>query len=83
MRMSGPALLTFCLLSSQAVADPSRPPGEQAGLVGRLSQELNSQPSATAVLETWCGARHMADPPKVTARLAVRADQAPPAFEFD
>jgi chorismate-pyruvate lyase len=43
-------------------------------LTAQLNAELLSHDSATAVLESWCGARHLADPPKVTARLVRRAD---------
>jgi chorismate-pyruvate lyase len=43
-------------------------------LTAALNAELLSHDSATAVLESWCGARHLAEPPKVTARLVRRAD---------
>lgn len=83
MRTFGLALLNFCLVGSPSAVAATPPPSDQAAaeslrLVGRLSQELSSQPSATAVLESWCGERHFANPPKVTARLAVRSDAAPP-----
>lgn len=44
----------------------------------RFTHALQARDSATAVLESWCGERHMADPPKVTARLVERADRTPP-----
>jgi chorismate-pyruvate lyase len=79
-------ILLLTLLA--AAADPvpplaPAPPAEMAALqkmrdLGRFGEELRSHDSATAVLETWCGERHFADPPKVVARLAERADQTPP-----
>ena len=52
------------MLLSILVAAAGAPP-----LVEKLNAELLSHDSATAVLESWCGERHLADPPKVIARL--------------
>lgn len=57
------------MLLSLLVAAAGAPP-----LVEQLNAELLSHDSATAVLESWCGQRHLADPAKVTARLVRRTD---------
>lgn len=66
------------VLAAAAVAtDPST-------LVQQLNAELLSHDSATAVLESWCGQRRLADSAKVTARLVRRADvPASPALRRD
>lgn len=81
MRTPGLALTILCLaVSPPVIASPpsDKAVAESVRLVGRLSQALSRQPSATAVLEAWCGERHFSEKPEVTARLAVRADQAAP-----
>ena len=81
MRLPGPALLILCLATSPALAAPpanDEAAAESARLIARLDSSLRSQDSATAVLESWCGERHMAAPAKVTARLARRADEVAP-----
>jgi hypothetical protein len=44
--------------------------------VAQLESMLAEQESATAVLSEWCAARHIADPPSITAQR-VRSEEAP------
>jgi chorismate-pyruvate lyase len=55
------------LAVAAAATDPS-------ALVQQLNARLLSHDSATAVLESWCGERGLAQPARVTARLVRRAD---------
>lgn len=73
MRQLGPALL-ISLLATAALAAPTPRDDPRLALVRSLQARLLDQDSATAVLEAWCGERHLAQPPRIVARLARRAD---------
>lgn len=47
--------------------------------VPQLESALAAQDSATAALGDWCAARHIADPPTITARQIAGARATPPA----
>lgn len=69
--------LAFILAAATVAASPDT-------LTTQLNAQLLSHDSATAVLETWCGERRLAVPPKITARLVRRADvPASPALRRD
>jgi chorismate-pyruvate lyase len=72
------ALLAAVPPAAARQASAAAPDAETLRTVQRLQAALLSHDSATAVLESWCEQRRMADPAKVTARLIRRADEAPP-----
>jgi hypothetical protein len=53
---------------------------DERSLVGALNVELLANDSATTALQHWCAARHLADPPAVTASR-VRVKEAPATAE--
>lgn len=52
---------------------------EALALLQTLNAELLSHDSATATLEQWCAAHHLADPARITAERLPSADQPPTA----
>jgi hypothetical protein len=60
-------------LCGPAAAAPSM--SEARRLVAELNADLISQDSATATLQRWCAARHMADPPTIVAHRVAGADK--------
>jgi chorismate-pyruvate lyase len=55
---------------------------EALALMQTLNARILGSRSATASLEAWCGARHLAPEPKVTARLIPGAAKAPTAEQL-
>jgi len=52
---------------------------EALALLQTLNAELLSHDSATATLEQWCAAHHLANPARITAERLLGADQPPTA----
>src|ERR1700689_1551740 len=88
-RLSALAGLVLCVSAGFAddapAARPTDWPGsfvarlEALALLQTLNAELLSHDSATATLEQWCAAHHLADPARITAERLPTADQPPTA----
>jgi chorismate-pyruvate lyase len=81
---SGCGLLLVAALSGAGEGPATSPDGfvarlEALALLETLNAELLSHDSATATLEQWCAAHHLADPARITAERLPTADQPPTA----
>jgi chorismate-pyruvate lyase len=50
-------------------------PAEARTLIAELNTDLLTHDSATATLQRWCAARHLADPPRIVAERALGPDK--------
>ena len=48
---------------------------ESRALIAELNTDLLTHDSATATLQRWCAARHLADPPKIVAERVLGGDK--------
>jgi chorismate-pyruvate lyase len=88
MRHAGLALLCLLMYPASVRADAATPvPAtrvdtyverlQQLTLLETLNAELLSHDSATATLERWCAAHHLASPPRVMAERVATEDKPP------
>src|SRR5208283_1984997 len=83
-RAAGCGLLLVAALSRAGEGTATWPDSfvarlEALALLQTLSAELLSHDSATATLEQWCAAHHLANPARITAERLPGADQPPTA----
>jgi chorismate-pyruvate lyase len=82
--VSGCGLLLFAALAHGDDGSATWPDSfvarlEALALLQTLNAELLSHDSATAALEQWCAAHHLANPARITAERLPGADQPPTA----
>lgn len=80
--MSGCGVLLVAALSGAGEGSATSPDSfvarlEALALLQTLNAELLSHDSATATLEQWCAAHHLADPARISAERLPTADQPP------
>ena len=63
------AVLAWVSFATPPTASALSPP-EVRALIGELNADLLTHDSATATLQRWCAARHLADPPQIVAERA-------------
>ena len=62
-------------VATVAIASPDSGPPSAFGLVEVLNADLLGHDSATATLQRWCAARHLADPPTIVAHRVLGHDK--------